>query len=319
MRTIVTGAAGFAGHHLVRELLASGHTPISADAAPPSSPSAADLPDYHQVDLRDPGAIWRFVRDCRPDACVHLAAVSYVPDSDRDPSLALSVNVGGTLSLADALHDEAPRARLLFVSSAQVYGASHGAAGADAAAPIPETAPLRPLSLYAVTKVAAELALLARAETCGQDVVIVRPGNHTGPGQSTKFVAPAFAEQLLEVAVGKKASVAVGNLDSVRDFSDVRDVVRAYRLLLEKGRTATAYNVSGGARVRIGELLERLQTTIGVSAQTVRDETAWRPTDICNPLDTSRIHADTGWEPRFPLDRTLADLVASLKDTGSAQ
>ena len=318
MRTIVTGAAGFAGHHLVRELLAAGHSPIATDAAPPSAPAAAGLPEYRQVDLRDATAVRRLVRDCKPDACVHLAAVSYVPDSDRDPSLALSVNITGTLALADALCEEAPRARLLFVSSAQVYGPSADIGG-GAPAPVPESAPLRPLSLYAITKVAGEFALLARAAAHGQDVVIVRPGNHTGPGQSPKFVAPSFAAQLLDVAAGRKSTVAVGNLDSVRDFSDVRDVVHAYRLLLEKGRSGTVYNVSGGARVRIGDLLSLLQDVIGTRATIMRDETAWRPTDICNSLDVSRIREDTGWMPHHPLRQTLADLVESLRAEGARQ
>ncbi len=303
-RVLVTGAAGFVGHHLVRELESSGHEVATTDALPPEAPAAAGLPDYSRADLRDAEVMRALVRATRPDAVVHLAGVSFVPDGARDPSLALTVNIGGTWTLAEALAAEAPRARLLFVSTAQVYGTL------PSPAPLREEAPLRPLSLYAVTKVAGESLLLARQAAGSLDALVARPGNHTGPGQTPKFVAPSFARQVLAAKRGEATALRVGNLDSVRSFADVRDVVRAYRLLLERGASGGVYNVASPANVRIGELLDRLRALAGCDAPVETDPALWRPTDSCPILDVSRLRADTGWEPAFALDDTLRDLLA---------
>ena len=303
-RVLVTGAAGFVGHHLVRELESSGHEVATTDALQPDAPAAHGLPDYSTADLRDGESMRALVRATRPDAVVHLAGVSFVPDGARDPSLALTVNIGGTWTLAEALAAEAPRARLLFVSTAQVYGTI------PSPAPLREESPLRPLSLYAVTKVAGESLLLARHAAGTLDAVVARPGNHTGPGQTPKFVAPAFARQVLSAKRGEIAALRVGNLDSIRSFADVRDVVRAYRLLLERGVPGGVYNVASPANVRIGELLDRLRALAGCDAPVETDPALWRPTDSCPVLDVSRLRADTGWAPAFSLDDTLRDLLA---------
>ena len=303
-RVLVTGAAGFVGHHLVRELESSGHEVATTDALQPDAPAAHGLPDYSTADLRDGESMRALVRATRPDAVVHLAGVSFVPDGARDPSLALTVNIGGTWTLAEALAAEAPRARLLFVSTAQVYGTI------PSPAPLREESPLRPLSLYAVTKVAGESLLLARHAAGTLDAVVARPGNHTGPGQTPKFVAPAFARQVLSAKRGEVSALRVGNLDSIRSFADVRDVVRAYRLLLERGASGGVYNVASPANVRIGDLLDRLRALAGCDAPVETDPALWRPTDSCPVLDVSRLRADTGWAPAFSLDDTLRDLLA---------
>ena len=305
-RVLVTGAAGFVGRHLVRELESAGHAVATTDALPADAPGAAGLPGYAPADLRDEAAMRALVRDARPDAIVHLAGVSFVPDGARDPSLALTVNIGGTWTLAEALRAEAPRARLLFVSSAQVYGTL------PSPAPLREDSPLRPLSLYAVTKAAGESLLLARHAAEGLDALVVRPGNHTGPGQAPKFVAPAFARQVLAARRGEIPAIRVGNLDSVRSFADVRDVVRAYRLLVERGASGGVYNVASDANVRIGDLLDRLRALAGCDAPVEADPALWRPTDSCPDLDVSRLRADTGWEPAFELDDTLRDILAAI-------
>lgn len=306
-RVLVTGAAGFVGHHLVRELEAAGHAVATTDAVPAGAPAAVGLPGYAQADLRDEEAMRALVRGARPDAVVHLAGVSFVPDGARDPSLALTVNIGGTWTLAEALAAEAPRARLLFVSTAQVYGTL------PSPAPLREDSPLRPLSLYAVTKAAGESLLLARHAAGTLDALVARPGNHTGPGQSPKFVAPAFARQVLAAKRGEIPAIRVGNLDSVRSFADVRDVVRAYRLLLERGASGGVYNVASPANVRIGDLLDRLRALAGCAAPVEPDPALWRPTDSCPELDVSRLRADTGWAPALTLDDTLRDLLATLE------
>ena len=306
-RVLVTGAAGFVGHHLVRGLEAAGHPVATTDALPADAAPAAGLPGYAPADLRDPEAMRALVRAARPDAVVHLAGVSFVPDGARDPSLALSVNIGGTWNLAEALAAEAPRARLLFVSTAQVYGTL------PSPSPFREDSPLRPLSLYAVTKAAGESLLLARQAAGALDALVARPGNHTGPGQSPKFVAPAFARQVLAAKRGEIAAIRVGNLDSVRSFADVRDVVRAYRLLLERGASGGVYNVASDANVRIGDLLDRLLSLAGCRAPVETDPALWRPTDACQDIDTSRLRADAGWAPALSLDDTLRDLLADAR------
>ena len=307
MKVLVTGAAGFVGRHLVRELLAAGHAVAATDAAPADSPAAAGLPDYAPADLRDADALRALVRAARPDAAVHLAAISFVPDAAKDPTLLDDVNVGGPAKLAEALLAEAPGARLAFVSSAQVYGTCAAPGGA----PLGEDAPLRPASPYARSKADAERALARLAAERGLRLVSLRPANHTGPGQSPKFVAPSFARQALAAARGELREIRVGNLDSVRDFSDVRDVVRAYRLALERGRDGAVYNVSSGAMLRIGDLLSRLLALAGAAGTpVVEDPALWRPADAVPALSTGRLRADTGWEPEIPIERTLRDLLA---------
>jgi len=309
LRILVTGAAGFAGRHLVRELLAAGHEVATTDAMPAGHPATAGLPDYAPADLRDAAALRALVRATRPDGAIHLAAISFVPDAAKDPALLEGVNVGGPVNLAEALLAEAPAARLLFVSSAQVYGAS-AASGAPA---LGEDAPLRPETPYARSKAEAERALARLAAARGLRLSTVRPANHTGPGQSPKFVAPAFARQALAAARGELREIRVGNLESVRDFSDVRDVVRAYRLALERGADGATYNISSGALLRIGDLLSRLLELAGAAGTPiVPDPALFRPTDAVPALSTERLRADTGWEPEIPIERTLRDLLAGV-------
>ena len=309
-RVLVTGAAGFAGCHLVRELTASGHEVSCLDAVPASSSAVSGLPDYSEVDLRDAGAVRAAVARAAPDAVVHLAAVSFVPDAASDPGHLWAVNIGGVINVAEAILAERPAARLLFVSSAQVYGTAANAGGEE---PFTERSPLLPISLYAVSKVADEAFVRGCHVARSLDCVVARPGNHTGPGQSPKFVAVSFARQILAVAKGEaKGPIRVGNLDSVRDFSDVRDVVRAYRLMLERGRSGAVYNVSSGTVVTIGELFDRLRRLCGVDVEAVRDDAFWRPTDRCTALCTDALRADTGWKPEISLDRTLSDILESL-------
>jgi GDP-4-dehydro-6-deoxy-D-mannose reductase len=254
----------------------------------------------------------RFTARAAPDAIVHLAGVSSVVAAGQDPGLAFRVNFLGAHALLEATAQHAPRSRVLLVGSGEVYGAAE--AGAP---PFTEASPMCPRSPYARSKAAADLLGRTYWER-GLDVVRLRPFNHTGAGQSDVFVASSFAKQLVEIEHGKRAnSIKVGNLDSVRDFLDVSDVVEAYALLCERGAPAAAYNVASGRGVSAGVLLQCLCALAGVAPRIQVDAARFRSTDQ-SVGDASRLRAATGWAPKVPLEVTLEHLLAHWRKELSA-
>jgi len=247
-----------------------------------------------------------------PEAVVHLAAVASGRQARRNPGGAWDVNAAGTARLtsaAEALR-EAGRVDplILLVSTGEVYGA-----GAPVARV--ETDPLRPVSPYAASKVGAEVAALEAGRRSGLRVVIARPFPHTGAGQSPDYVVPAFAERLRAARVSGAASVPTGNLDPVRDLLDVRDVVRAYRLLLERGAPGEAYNVARGDGLSLAEVFARLAALIGTPAVPAPDPSLVRSADIPHLVgDSTKLRRATGWAPTISLDRTLQELVDAQAD-----
>lgn len=293
MRVLVTGGSGFVGGFVRRDLEAAGHTVV--------------LHGAEHGDIRDAAQVDALVREARPEGCLHMAGIAYVPRAWSEPDLVFGVNVEGTVHVLEALRRHAPAARTLVVSSAQVYG------NTPRGTPVREEDALDPDNLYGVSKMAADLTALLYARRYGMAVMTARPCNHIGPGQSTDFVVPAFAAQLKDIAAGRKPpAMQVGNLDSLREFADVRDVARAYRLLLERGTGGRAYNVAVGELVKIGTLLDLLCAAAGVRPTIERNEKFYRPTDAQPVLDTARIQADIGWRPEIPLAATLRDLLAAL-------
>ena len=284
---LVTGGAGFVAGHLRRELMKANHKVILTDVV------ETQLPDYRRVDLTDCDAVWDLIETVRPESIVHLGAISFVPDAAKDPELLERVNVGGTENLLRAMIEVGiPRREhdlptFLFVSTAQVFNT--------------------PLSAYAKSKLSAE-AVVGHYCHEGIDAVIVRPANHTGPGQSPKFVVPSFVNQAKEIKRGRLEKFVVGNLESVRDFTDVRDVVRAYRLLLEKGETGRVYVIGSNYRLKIGEVLRLVAEQVGVSSAADVDPKLWRPTDASKVLDVSSL-AELGWKAEIPIEKTLRDMV----------
>jgi GDP-4-dehydro-6-deoxy-D-mannose reductase len=257
--------------------------------------------DFH-VDVCDAGAVRSALHEARPEGVYHLAGLAYVPAAERDTDLVDAVNRGGTANVLDAAHEVG--ARTLVVSSGAVYGRV-----AEADLPVGEDAPLRPVGAYAESKAAAEAECARRVGR--QHVVVVRPFNHTGPGQAREFVCSDFAAQVAECELGLRAAhVEVGDLRSERDFSDVRDVVRAYVAALEHGRSGAAYNVCSGRATSVAAILETLgalaRVTFEVRVQGERLR-AGEVTRFCG--DAAKLRSAAGWSPSIALRTTLADLL----------
>jgi GDP-4-dehydro-6-deoxy-D-mannose reductase len=309
VKVLVTGAHGFVGGHLL-EMLRADHAEVEVFAlvrpragAPGPRPGGATV---LEADLDDAAAVTSALAAARPDRIVHLAGQSSVHHSWIDPGATLRTNVMGVVHLLEAVRAEGLRPRILVVGSADEYGIV-----ADPSAPVKEDTPLRPVSPYAVSKVAQSLLALEYAAPGGPEVLRTRTFPHTGPGRGEAFAESSFARQIVEVAAGQRPPVlSVGNLDSVRDFTDVRDVVRAYWALLERGAAGEVYNVCSGAGVRVGDVLQRLIALSGAAVEIRQDPGRFRPSDI--PVlvgDPSRLKDATGWAPRLALDRTLSDLL----------
>ena len=306
MRILVTGANGFVGRHVLRELTQHGHDPLTF---------VYDAPDFDvpeagrsiEVDITDANAVGEAIASWKPDACIHLAGIAFVPKGTSDPTMMFAVNVTGTTNVLDSFRQHCPAARILVISSSQVYGSEpreNAAKEADA---------LMPSSHYAVSKASADLMTLTYARSYQMHAMTARPHNHTGPGQSPDFVVPAFARQLKEMSAGRaEPCLKVGNLDSERDFMDIRDVARAYRLLIEKGRGGEAYNMGSGNAVKIRSILETLCDIAGVTPDIQVDPARYREADGCVLLDTAKIEQDTGWRTEIELVDTLKDLFDSI-------
>ncbi len=307
MRLLVTGADGFVGRWLVDAAVAAGHQVVAATEPrqpPPESWRVAGRRVRRvAADLRRPAGIARLAALApAPDAVIHLAAIASNTVANRDPAAAWALNAGATAALADALAAAGTR-RFLLVSSAEVYGAGHRE-------PIAETAPLQPVSPYAASKVGAEIAAAEVARRTGLEVVVARPFPHTGPGQSVTYVLPALAARLRAAARDGAATIPVGNLDAVRDFLDVRDVVRAYLALVDRGAAGEAYNVASGIGHRLRDCLATLARLAGSTARPVEDASLMRPADIPVLIgDAARLRSATGWAPTISFDHTLKDLL----------
>jgi GDP-4-dehydro-6-deoxy-D-mannose reductase len=259
-----------------------------------------------EADLTDPAAAAAVVEEVRPERIIHLAGQASVHQSWLDPAGTLRTNVLGVVHLLDAVRGRGLRPPVLVVGSAEEYGPV-----APEELPIREETPLRPASPYAVSKVAQGALALLYGPAGGLRVVLTRTFHHTGPGRGEAFAESSFARQLADIEAGRQPSVLkVGNLEAVRDFADVRDVVRAYWMLLEKGAGGAAYNVCTGRGRRIRDLLGILLAASRARVEVRVDPERLRPSDVPAQVgDPSRLRAATGWEPRIPLERTLVDLL----------
>jgi len=316
LRTLITGAAGFVGRHLAREfakrpgeeLHGSDYAPLGA--SDPDEDLRAKLKSYRPVDVTDSGQVAAWVRESRPDRIVHLAAQSSGAESIRNPAVTYRVNAVGTLHLLEAVRAEAPESIVLLVGSADIYGT--GAPGQK----IREDAPLKPLNPYALSKAAQDSLGEVYAATYRLKIVRTRTFSHTGPGQPPRFALAGFADQLARIDAGLVAAeLRVGNLEGVRDYGDVRDVVRAYGLLLERGAPGEVYNVCTGRGHLLRDLLDCLCGVAGFKPTIVQDPERMRARDADYLVgDPARLRAKTRWSPEIPIERTLQDLYRDARE-----
>jgi GDP-4-dehydro-6-deoxy-D-mannose reductase len=265
-------------------------------------------PMTDSVDLRDAQAIRRALEHFSPDAVIHLAAITFVPESFERPHETYDVNLYGTINLLESLSREGFRGPFLYVSSGDVYGAVPASA-----LPITELHLPKPRNPYAASKLAAEAYCYQLSQTTSIRIVIARPFNHIGPGQSDRFVLPAMAKQILEIKRGRSSPmIEAGNIDVTRDFSDVRDVVRAYISLLEKGVSGEAYNVCSGTERHVGMVLREMLRMADVTALVNVAEDRIRPNEQTRHYGSNRkLCEDTGWQPRIAFEQSLRDLLHS--------
>jgi GDP-4-dehydro-6-deoxy-D-mannose reductase len=262
--------------------------------------------DREDADVCDGTAMRALVRSAAPEVVFHLAAQASVARSFADPLETFEVNVLGTVAVLEAVRSEVPAARVVLSSSAEVYGSAP-----DEQLPLVETAELRPSTPYAASKVAQEVCGAQYRRSFGLDVILVRGFNTIGPGQATTFALPAFAAQLARIAEGAEPVLRVGNLSARRDLTDVRDVVRAYRLLAARGAAGATYNVCSDRAISIREALETLVSTSGLDVRIEVDPERLRPVDTPVLLGSAaRLREATGWSPEIGLERSLADLFA---------
>lgn len=303
MRVLVTGATGFAGRHLLQHLLDQGDEVLATAVEPSVGETLPAGVKYKPLNIAERSECERIVGEYAPEGLVHLAGMAFVPDAERDFRKALEINVEGADNVLAACREVNPKTRVVVVSSSEVFGKLTGAE-----LPLTEATPIAPAHNYGVTKAALELLAnryLIRKEL---DVVVARSFNHIGPGQRPDFVVSSFAKQLAQIDLSlTPPEIRVGNLKALRDFTDVRDIVRGYRLALTKG--SGTYNLCSGRAVSIESILKTLLALTEVSVEVQEDPNRMRPSEVPEIRGSfARAEADLGWRPLIELEQSLTDV-----------
>lgn len=310
MRALITGVTGFVGGHLAEYLLAQGDIVVGLSSSgrwPLSLQSLTRDIRLERCDLADGGSdeLGESIAKKQPEVIYHLAAQSNPQQSVADPRGTWALNLGGTLNLLEAVRQAKSKARVIIVSSGVCYGSPE-----PQYLPVTESCPLRPNNPYSASKGAADLLSVQYVLGYGLDVVIARPFNHAGPRQSDTYALSSFARQVAEVEAGIRPRIEVGNLEVTRDFTDVRDIAAAYRLLATGGKSGEIYNIGTGRDVTLKRMLEMLKEMSSASVEIHVDPARVRPIDQPRLLaDASKLRAETGWEPRFTIEATLKDML----------
>jgi GDP-4-dehydro-6-deoxy-D-mannose reductase len=318
-KALITGSNGFVGQWLARLLIDSGYRVLCTDLQENSR-----LPDsgcsYRQLDITATAAVNSVISEYQPDAIFHLAGVSYLPQADHSPKQSIDINISGTMSVLDAVKNGSPTSTLLLIGSSKEYDSSLHSEG------ISENTLPRPTNFYGITKYTGELIGLQYARQFGIDVRCTRSFNHTGPGQSPNFVCSDWARQAAEITLGRAEPViTVGEIGSTIDFSDVRDVITAYRAIIENGRPGTVYNVCNGTGVSLSWILDYLcsKVDITVSVHYTEEKKRAHKTNSKMIGNHARLTSHTGWKPVIPFQQTLDDLyewwVGRMKEEGEAR
>mgnify|MGYP001365075583 CR=1 FL=1 len=307
MKALIIGGAGFVGHYLVDQLLGEGDWTVSVTKLPQESFEQENV-GVHDLNLLAPEEISSLLRQERPDYIFHLAAQSSVGLSWKNPGLTIDINIKGAVNMLDAVRaipDYHPR--ILVIGSGEEYGYIR-----PEETPVSEENPVRPGNIYAATKVAQNMICGIYARAYHMDIVLVRAFNHIGPAQKPMYVVADFCKQVADIEKGKQEPVMhVGNLAARRDFTNVRDVVRAYSLLVRKGKAGETYNVGSGHAISMEELLARILALSTAEVRVEVDPAKLRPLDIpVIEAEIGKLVRDTGWAPTIPLDQTIAETLA---------
>ncbi len=307
MKVFITGIEGFVGRYLASDLISHKHE-VAGSYLPSEDVSHLVNPDckLYPCDITDRESLWKILDTEKPDAIIHLAGIAFVPFSIKDPVTTWRVNLMGTLNLLEWARQMKPDTALLIVSTGEVYGPPKD----ETDLPFAEESTINPNNPYAASKASVELAAIQYRRIYKMPVIIARPFNHIGPGQSDSFVVSSFARQVAKISLGKSDNeVRVGNLSAARDFTDVRDVVTAYCVILESRKIGT-FNICSESPVKIEKILS---TLIGISGKNIRvavDPERLRPVDV--PLvfgSYEKLRDEAGWEPKIPLAKSLEDTL----------
>jgi GDP-4-dehydro-6-deoxy-D-mannose reductase len=299
-KILITGGTGFVGRHLLN-LLAQ-KEPQSEIHLTSLTPEPNFAPAHvHQLDLSQASSLTSLIQNLAPTQIYHLASLSSVADSYLQPHAIIDNNFRLTLNLLETLRQHSPRSRLLLISSGEIY--------APNAHPISETHPLRPSNPYAASKAIQDMLGQSYASSYKLPVIIARPFNHIGPHQREGFVVADFASQIAKIEQGQISEIRVGNLEVARDFTDVRDIVKAYYLLMNKGKIGEIYNLGSGQATKISTIMEKLTLLAKVKIKVTVDKNKFRPVDT--PSITAQINkiVSLGWQPQITLDQTLSDIL----------
>ena len=302
MKALITGIDGFVGNHLSNYLLKEGYEVYGTSVIDGFKKENINI--YH-MNVLDKEEIKNVINEIKPDQIYHLAGQSAVGLSWKNPVLTVDINISGTLNLLDIIRELKLNVSILIIGSSDQYGIIK-----PEECPVNEEHTQKPQSPYGISKKTQEELALLYSKAYDMNIIAVRPFNHIGTGQNLNFVVPDFASRIADIENGAEPILKVGNLETYRDFTDVKDIVRGYAMLLNKGRKGEVYNIGSGKEVKVYDILRKLIDISGVSIKIEIDPDKFRPIDV--PLivsDNSKIFNDTGWKPEIILDDTLNEIL----------